>query len=84
MAPEQPTATANANSSEEADLAKAFQELAKGERTATALENQLNSMEARIEALLAQAEREKQEMEQMRAAGESEGSEQDRGGKEDA
>ncbi|KAF2212593.1 hypothetical protein CERZMDRAFT_41090, partial [Cercospora zeae-maydis SCOH1-5] len=35
---------------------QAFQELAKGERTATALENQLSAMEAKIEALLEQAE----------------------------
>ncbi|GAB7345393.1 hypothetical protein MBLNU457_3735t1 [Dothideomycetes sp. NU457] len=42
-------------SEEEADLAKAFQELAKGEQTATALENHLTALEARIEALLAQA-----------------------------
>ena len=40
---------------------QAFQELAKGERTATALENQLNVMEARIEALLAEAEKEQKE-----------------------
>ncbi|KAH9825383.1 hypothetical protein Tdes44962_MAKER04223 [Teratosphaeria destructans] len=48
---------ASADGSDEADLAKAFQELAKGERAATALENQLSAMEAKIEALLAQAER---------------------------
>ena len=41
---------------------QAFQELAKGERTAAALENQLSQMEERIEALLAQAEREQQEV----------------------
>jgi len=34
---------------------QAFQELAKGEQTATALENHLTALEARIEALLAQA-----------------------------
>jgi hypothetical protein len=39
---------------------QAFLELAKGERAATALENQLNSMEAKIEALLAQAEAQQQ------------------------
>ena len=42
---------------------QAFQELAKGERTATALENQLNVMEARIEALLAEAEKEQEKAE---------------------
>ncbi|KAF2717187.1 hypothetical protein K431DRAFT_298044 [Polychaeton citri CBS 116435] len=64
---------ASANGINEADLAKvplveeeirtdgataqAFQELAKGESTATALENQLSAMEAKIEELLVQAER---------------------------
>lgn len=48
-------------------MIQAFQELAKGERTATALENQLNSMEAKIEALLAQAEKDQQEVERVRA-----------------
>ncbi|KAK0270501.1 hypothetical protein LTR35_014037 [Friedmanniomyces endolithicus] len=51
----------------EADLAKAFQELAKGERAAAALENQLTSMEAKIEALLAQAEKEQEDLEKMKA-----------------
>ena len=46
---------------------QAFQELAKGERTATALENQLNTMEAKIEALLAQAERDQKDGEKMKA-----------------
>ena len=40
---------------------QAFQELAKGEQTATALENQLSAMEVKIEALLAQAEKEQQD-----------------------
>ncbi|CZT17983.1 uncharacterized protein RCC_03822 [Ramularia collo-cygni] len=39
-----------------ANLAKAFQELAKGEQTAAALEKQLTAMEAKIEMLLAQTE----------------------------
>ncbi|GAB1735477.1 hypothetical protein NU219Hw_g3105t1 [Hortaea werneckii] len=52
---------ASANGTDEADLAKAFQELARGEQTASALEDQLTSMEARIEELLARAEREQQE-----------------------
>jgi hypothetical protein len=36
---------------------QAFQELAKGEQTAAALESQLTAMEARIEAMLAEAEK---------------------------
>nr|POE63183.1 hypothetical protein CFP56_04086 [Quercus suber] len=52
---------ASADNAGDDDLVKAFQELAKGERTATALENQLSSMEAKIEALLAQAEKQQQE-----------------------
>ncbi|KAI7170340.1 hypothetical protein KC343_g6075 [Hortaea werneckii] len=52
---------ASTNGTDEADLAKAFQELARGEQTASALEDQLTSMEARIEELLARAEREQQE-----------------------
>lgn len=48
-------------------MMQAFQELARGERTATALENQLSTMEAKIEALLAQAERDQQEVERTRA-----------------
>lgn len=46
---------------------QAFQELAKGERTATALENQLQSMEAKIEALLAQAEKDQEEVQRAKA-----------------
>nr|POE80806.1 hypothetical protein CFP56_56879 [Quercus suber] len=52
---------ASSDGADDADLVKAFQELAKGERTATALENQLSNMEAKIEALLAQAEQQQQE-----------------------
>ncbi|KAK8204343.1 hypothetical protein M8818_005188 [Zalaria obscura] len=37
----------------------ALQELAKGERTAAALEDHLNTLEARIEELLARADEEK-------------------------
>jgi len=47
---------------------QAFLELAKGERTATALENQLTSMEAKIEALLAQAERDQADAQKARDA----------------
>lgn len=60
MSADPPVSTAH--SGDDADLAKAFQDLAKGERTATALENQLNRMEAKIDALLAQAEREQQDV----------------------
>lgn len=45
-------------------MVQAFQELAKGERTATALENQLSAMEAKIEALLEQAEQNQRAVEQ--------------------
>ncbi|KAK5739416.1 hypothetical protein LTR17_005321 [Elasticomyces elasticus] len=65
MAPEK--SDPSASRADEGDLVKAFQELAKGERTAAALENQLSSMEAKIEALLAEAEKEQQEVERMRA-----------------
>jgi hypothetical protein len=41
---------------------QAFLELSKGERTATALEKQLTDMEAKIEALLAQAEKDQMEV----------------------
>ncbi|KAI5358598.1 hypothetical protein Slin15195_G110460 [Septoria linicola] len=62
---DKPEATVNgSHGADEADLAKAFQELAKGERTATALETQLSAMEAKIEALLAQAEKDQQAVEQ--------------------
>ncbi|PVI00275.1 hypothetical protein DM02DRAFT_655602 [Periconia macrospinosa] len=42
--------------SAEQDFAKAFQEIARGERTATALENHLDSLEKNIEDLLAKAD----------------------------
>lgn len=45
-----------------ADIDQAFQELAKGERTASALEAQLSAMETKIDALLEQAEKEQQEI----------------------
>jgi hypothetical protein len=74
MSADKPVASADANGSDAADLAKvcvqpavtiwglywqhqAFQELAKGEQTAAALESQLTAMEARIEAMLAEAEK---------------------------
>jgi hypothetical protein len=40
----------------EADLAQAFKDLARGERTATALEQHLDALEERIEELLASAQ----------------------------
>ncbi|KAF1953910.1 hypothetical protein CC80DRAFT_133080 [Byssothecium circinans] len=40
----------------EPDFAKAFQELARGERAAAALENHLDSLEKKIEELLAKAD----------------------------
>ncbi|KAJ9626595.1 hypothetical protein H2203_004228 [Taxawa tesnikishii (nom. ined.)] len=52
------------NSDGDADFAKALQELAKGERTAAALENHLTNLEARIEELLAQANRNQADVEQ--------------------
>lgn len=76
MAPEKPEATANG--SDEADLAKAFQELAKGERTATALESQLSTMEAKIEALLAQAEKDQAAVQQTKRDGQPSSSQEGR------
>ncbi|KAJ4301191.1 hypothetical protein N0V90_003282 [Kalmusia sp. IMI 367209] len=40
----------------EADFAQALKEIARGERTATALENHLDSLEKKIEEMLAKAE----------------------------
>ncbi|KAB2570067.1 uncharacterized protein LTHEOB_12040 [Lasiodiplodia theobromae] len=40
----------------DADLAQAFKDLARGEQTASALENHLDALEARIEDLLAAAD----------------------------
>ncbi|CAN9265562.1 unnamed protein product [Alternaria alternata] len=53
---------AGAASHSEADLAQAFKELQRGEQTAAALESHLDSIEKKIEALLAQAEKAKQEL----------------------
>ncbi|KAF2092792.1 hypothetical protein NA57DRAFT_81940 [Rhizodiscina lignyota] len=41
----------------EADLAQAFKDLAKGERTATQIENQLAALERKIDEMLAQADK---------------------------
>ncbi|KAF1360179.1 hypothetical protein EJ07DRAFT_177502 [Lizonia empirigonia] len=46
----------------EADFAEAMKELARGERTASALETHLDSLEKKIEELLAQAEKAEQDM----------------------
>ncbi|QIX00120.1 hypothetical protein AMS68_005637 [Peltaster fructicola] len=75
MAPERPAATSSAK--EQADFVQAFQELAKGERTATALENQLSVMEAKIEALLAEAEKNQQASQALKASS-AQGQSQDR------
>ncbi|CAE7177490.1 hypothetical protein CFE70_005693 [Pyrenophora teres f. teres 0-1] len=49
------------------DLAQAFQELQRGEQTAAALENHLDSIEKKIEALLAQAQKAEEELQKMPA-----------------
>ncbi|KAL8719934.1 MAG: hypothetical protein Q9225_003137 [Loekoesia sp. 1 TL-2023] len=41
---------------EDADFAKALQDLARGEQTASAMENQLTALERKIDDLLASAE----------------------------
>ncbi|KAK5090457.1 hypothetical protein LTR05_000629 [Lithohypha guttulata] len=46
------------------EMAKAFQELAKGEQTASALEKQLDGIEGRIDELLAAAEEAEREANQ--------------------
>ncbi|KAL8843558.1 MAG: hypothetical protein Q9170_000062 [Blastenia crenularia] len=40
----------------DADISKALQELARGEQTASAMENKLTALEQKIDALLASAE----------------------------
>jgi hypothetical protein len=45
-----------------ADRVQALKELAKGERTASALESHLDSLEKKIEELLAQADKAEKEM----------------------
>ncbi|SMR57651.1 unnamed protein product [Zymoseptoria tritici ST99CH_3D1] len=64
---EEPTSSADAG--EGADLARAFQALAKGERAAAVLEQQLNSMESKIEALLAEAEDREKAAQQLSGSG---------------
>ncbi|EUC41566.1 hypothetical protein COCMIDRAFT_40261 [Bipolaris oryzae ATCC 44560] len=51
----------------EADLAQAFKELQRGEQTAAALEAHLDSIEKKIEALLAQAEKAEMELKDSKA-----------------
>ncbi|KAF5850269.1 hypothetical protein GGP41_002494 [Bipolaris sorokiniana] len=51
----------------EADLAEAFKELQRGEQTAAALESHLDSIEKKIEALLAQAEKAEKELKDSKA-----------------
>ncbi|GAB7349677.1 hypothetical protein MBLNU459_g0349t1 [Dothideomycetes sp. NU459] len=46
---------APAAAADDADFVKAFQELQRGEQTASALESHLTALEAKIEELLAQA-----------------------------
>ncbi|KAF2876277.1 hypothetical protein BDV95DRAFT_602280 [Massariosphaeria phaeospora] len=46
----------------EPDLAQAFQELARGESAAAALENHLDSVEKKIEALLAKADEDERKL----------------------
>ncbi|KAH6866508.1 hypothetical protein BKA58DRAFT_441516 [Alternaria rosae] len=52
----------DAGSHSQADLAQAFKDLQRGEQTAAALENHLDSIEKQIEALLVQAEKAEQEL----------------------
>ncbi|PSN65081.1 hypothetical protein BS50DRAFT_635898 [Corynespora cassiicola Philippines] len=47
---------------EEPDFAQAFKELARGERAAAALENHLDSLEKKIEEMLAKAEEDERNM----------------------
>ncbi|KXT11926.1 hypothetical protein AC579_8577 [Pseudocercospora musae] len=54
---------------ETAELARALQELQKGERTATEMEKKLDAMEAKIEALLAEAEQNQQTADHMKTEG---------------
>ncbi|KAF2740489.1 hypothetical protein EJ04DRAFT_559013 [Polyplosphaeria fusca] len=47
---------ANGGAHQEPDFAQAFQDLARGERAAAALENHLDKLEKQIEELLAKAD----------------------------
>ncbi|KAH7266963.1 uncharacterized protein BKA55DRAFT_553892 [Fusarium redolens] len=48
--------SASGSSSGDADLAQAYRDLARGEQAATALENNLSSLESRLDAILAALE----------------------------
>jgi len=50
---------------------QAFQELAKGERTASALENHLTALERKIDELLAQADEEERNLSKKKSDAES-------------
>ncbi|OCL08264.1 hypothetical protein AOQ84DRAFT_376902 [Glonium stellatum] len=52
------------NVSNETDFAQAFQDLARGERTAAALESHLTALEKKIEELLAKADEEERAREE--------------------
>ncbi|KAL6708706.1 hypothetical protein ACN47E_002402 [Coniothyrium glycines] len=52
----------------EVDLAQAFKDLQRGEQTAAALETHLDSLEKKIEQLLAQAEKAQRELKEESAA----------------
>ncbi|KAF3044710.1 hypothetical protein E8E12_009551 [Didymella heteroderae] len=54
----------------DADFAEAMKELARGERTASALENHLDSLEKKIEELLAQAEKAEKDVQTGASTGE--------------
>ena len=51
---------------------KAFEDLARGERTASALESQLSSIEKKVDDLLAQAEGEQKSVDQQQKASSAE------------
>ncbi|RMZ74018.1 exodeoxyribonuclease VII [Pyrenophora seminiperda CCB06] len=66
MSNEQDGASAASPSANDlAQLRKAFQELQRGEQTAAALENHLDSIEKKIEALLGQAQKAEEELQKM-------------------
>ncbi|KAF9692322.1 hypothetical protein EKO04_009489 [Ascochyta lentis] len=62
----------------EADFAEAMKELARGERTASALEGHLDSLEKKIEELLAQAEKAEKDLQTGASSASGEPSAQDK------
>ncbi|KAF2657365.1 hypothetical protein K491DRAFT_595255 [Lophiostoma macrostomum CBS 122681] len=52
----------NGNVHPDTDFAQAFKDLARGERAAAALENHLDSLEKKIEELLAKADEDEKQM----------------------